>query len=55
MKLISTGPVPKARVRGSKNHSGEAPLQEKFRLKRDYYAGALMLVLGVGWVPDSCR
>jgi uncharacterized membrane protein YhdT len=23
-------------------------LQEKFRLKRDYYAGALMLVLGVG-------
>ena len=23
-------------------------MQEKFRFKRDYYAGALMLVLGVG-------
>ncbi|THD61710.1 MAG: tripartite tricarboxylate transporter TctB family protein [Bradyrhizobium sp.] len=48
MKLISTGLGPTDRVRGSKNHSGEAALQEKFKLKRDYYAGALMLLIGVG-------
>src|ERR1700689_3094222 len=27
---------------------GDTPLQERLKLKRDYYAGALMLVLGVG-------
>ena len=27
---------------------GDTPLQGRLRLKRDYYAGALMLVLGVG-------
>ena len=29
-------------------HLGDTPLQGKFRLKRDYYAGGLMLLLGVG-------
>jgi hypothetical protein len=47
-KLISTERAPEGRVRRSKTIPGNTPLQEKFRLKRDYYAGALMLVLGVG-------
>ena len=29
-------------------HLGDTSLQGKFRLKRDYYAGGLMLLLGVG-------
>jgi hypothetical protein len=29
-------------------HPGDTSLQGKFRLKRDYYAGGLMLLLGVG-------
>src|SRR6202040_2082227 len=31
-----------------KKCSGETLLLEKFKLKRDYYAGGLMLVIGVG-------
>jgi hypothetical protein len=31
-----------------KNDVGETPLSEKFTWKRDYYAGGLMLLLGVG-------
>ena len=31
-----------------KNGAGDTPLQGRIKLKRDYYAGALMLVLGVG-------
>jgi uncharacterized membrane protein YhdT len=50
MGAISTGPVTTGRV--EKNHTGDTPLQEKIasriKLKRDYYAGGLMLVLGVG-------
>jgi hypothetical protein len=50
MAAISTGPVTTGRV--EKNHTGDTPLQEKIgpgiKLKRDYYAGGLMLVLGVG-------
>jgi hypothetical protein len=30
------------------NNSGEARLSGQFRLKRDYYAGGLMLLLGLG-------
>jgi uncharacterized membrane protein YhdT len=47
-KLISTGRAPECRVRRSKTIPGNTPLLENFRLKRDYYAGALMLLLGVG-------
>jgi Tripartite tricarboxylate transporter TctB family len=47
MRPISTGPVTTGRVR-AKSHSGDTPLQERFTLKRDYYAGGLMLLLGVG-------
>ena len=45
--LISTGPVTAGRV-APKNHPGDAPLQDRFKLKRDYYAGGLMVLLGVG-------
>jgi len=48
MKLISTGHVATGRVRRSKKHSGDTSLQGKFKLKRDYYAGGLMLLIGVG-------
>jgi hypothetical protein len=44
--------APSLRVGSQKNHTGDTPLQEKIapriKLKRDYYAGGLMLVLGVG-------
>jgi uncharacterized membrane protein YhdT len=47
---ISTGPVTTGRV--AKNDTGDTPLQEKIgpkiKMKRDYYAGAMMIVLGVG-------
>jgi uncharacterized membrane protein YhdT len=46
MRSISTGPITTGRVR--KKHTGDTPLQERFKLKRDYYAGGLMLLLGVG-------
>jgi uncharacterized membrane protein YhdT len=36
------------RVGSQKNETGETPLQGRIKLKRDYYAGAMMLVLGVG-------
>jgi uncharacterized membrane protein YhdT len=36
------------RVRDPKNVLGETLLSEKFTWKRDYYAGGLMLLLGVG-------
>ena len=48
MKLISTGRAAPDRVRATKNNFGDTSLQGKFHIKRDYYAGALMLVLGVG-------
>jgi hypothetical protein len=44
---ISTGLATTGRVR-AKSYSGDTPLGERFRLKRDYYAGGLMLLLGVG-------
>jgi Tripartite tricarboxylate transporter TctB family len=48
-KLISTGRLTAGRVRGfKKSHAGDTPLLGKFTLKRDYYAGGLMLLLGVG-------
>jgi uncharacterized membrane protein YhdT len=46
MRSISTGPATTDRV--EKNNTGDTPLQERLKLKRDYYAGGLMLVLGVG-------
>ena len=46
MRPISTGPATTGRV--EKNLVGDTPLQERLRLKRDYYAGGLMLALGVG-------
>jgi hypothetical protein len=46
MRSISTGFVTTGRVK--KNRTGDTPLQERIKLKRDYYAGGLMLVLGVG-------
>jgi len=46
MRSISTGPATTGRV--EKNNTGDTPLQERLKLKRDYYAGGLMLVLGVG-------
>jgi hypothetical protein len=36
------------RVRDLKNKPGETLLSEKFTWKRDYYAGGLMVLLGVG-------
>jgi hypothetical protein len=48
-KLISTGRLTAGRVRRfKKSDTGDTPLQGKFTLKRDYYAGGLMLLLGVG-------
>jgi hypothetical protein len=32
----------------AKKRPGDAPLQDRFKLKRDYYAGGLMVLLGVG-------
>lgn len=46
-QAISTGLATTGRVR-AKSRSGDTPLQERFTLKRDYYAGGLMLLLGVG-------
>jgi uncharacterized membrane protein YhdT len=44
---LSTGFATAGRVRSLKKYL-ETSLSEKFTLKRDYYAGALMLLLGVG-------
>src|ERR1700679_911651 len=40
-------PSPAGRVR-AKAHCRDTPVRERFKLKRDYYAGGLMLLLGVG-------
>ena len=46
---ISTGPAATGRVATLNNKGlGETLLAEKFTWKRDYYAGGLMVLLGVG-------
>src|ERR1700748_1846169 len=47
-RTISTGLASTGRVKTLKNRPGRTPLLGNFKLKRDYYAGGLMLLLGVG-------
>src|ERR1700680_3173314 len=47
-RTISTDLASTGRVKTLKNRPGGTPLLGNFKLKRDYYAGGLMLLLGVG-------